>query len=224
MDRVLANDDAPPETPMLEETTATPNTHTQETTAIPSSSITHPTLITYVYSESPENRANLEFFLHHGLHAHADFIFIFNGETDAASLLPSHPNINHVARNNTCYDLGAHAEVLTKDSLWKSYSKFILMNASVRGPFLPHWAEACWSDRFLNKLSDTVKVCLSLSSNNQLLYHIYTPCADTSLVSRNNSKLLANPSCTKHGVGDRCTRPLPPPLPTSERPCPYMDV
>ncbi|CZR55863.1 uncharacterized protein PAC_05751 [Phialocephala subalpina] len=118
----------------------------------------HSTLITYVYSESGEALENLLFFLDHGLHAKADFIFIFNGETNDTRKIPKKPNIKIVQRNNTCYDLGAHAEVLTKDDLWLRYKKFIIMNASVRGPFIPHWAEACWSDKLLNKITNDVKL------------------------------------------------------------------
>lgn len=101
------------------------------------------------------------FFISHGLHAKADFVFIFNGESDHTELIPKRPNIRIVQRNNTCYDLGAHGEVLTTDDLWLKYKKFIMMNASVRGPFMPHWAEACWSDRMLSKVTTHVKVCLS---------------------------------------------------------------
>ena len=32
------------------------------------------------------------------------------------------------------------------------------MNASVRGPFLPRWADNCWSDVFFDKLNDKVKI------------------------------------------------------------------
>ncbi|KAF8862969.1 hypothetical protein BDZ45DRAFT_584510 [Acephala macrosclerotiorum] len=117
-----------------------------------------PTLITYVYSESPEALENLLFFLDHGLHAKADFIFIVNGETKHTEKIPKRSNIKIVERNNSCYDLGAHAEVLTKDDLWLRYKRFILMNASVRGPFMPHWAEACWSEKLLNKVTDDVKL------------------------------------------------------------------
>jgi hypothetical protein len=106
------------------------------------SSHSHPTpdrpLILYAYSESPFARRNIEFFIAHGLHDAADFVFIFNGLTDASALLPDRPNIQHVQRNNTCYDLGAHAEVLIKDGLWKRYTRFILMNSSIRGPFIPY--------------------------------------------------------------------------------------
>lgn len=112
-----------------------------------------------MYSESPEARRNLKFFLAHGLHSEADFVFIFNGETDADSLLPDAPGVRAVRRGNTCYDLGSHAEVLLKDSLWRRYKRFILMNASVRGPFMPAWADGlCWTERLLSKITHEVKV------------------------------------------------------------------
>lgn len=120
-------------------------------------------LVTYVYSESAESRRNLEFFIAHGLHAQADFVFIFNGETDADLLLPEAPEIRAVHRNNTCYDLGSHGEILAADGLWMQYRRFILMNASVRGPFLPTWADSlCWTDRLLSKITDDVKVRTAL--------------------------------------------------------------
>jgi hypothetical protein len=116
-----------------------------------------------VYSESQQARRNLEFFIAHGLHAEADFLFIFNGATNAASLLPDDlPGVRSVHRDNTCYDLGSHAEVLLKDDLWRRYNKFILMNASVRGPFMPTWADGlCWTERLLSKITQEVKVCPS---------------------------------------------------------------
>jgi hypothetical protein len=82
-----------------------------------------------------------------------------NGESDATDLIPKESNIRIVQRPNDCYDLGAYAEVLTKDDLYKDYKRFILMNASLRGPFIPAWASGCWSEMYLGKLSDTVKVC-----------------------------------------------------------------
>lgn len=92
-----------------------------------------------------------------------------------------HPrtNIKIVRRNNTCFDLGAHAEVLnsfgTGDHwydmngpiandpalampLRSRYSYFILMNASIRGPFLPPWSKTCWTSAYLSRLSHLVKL------------------------------------------------------------------
>lgn len=116
-------------------------------------------LVLYAYAESDNARANLQFFLARALHARADFVFIFNGETDADELVPVHlENVSVVKRDNTCYDIGPYGEVLAKDNLWKKYKGFITLNASVRGPFLPMWSDDCWTDAFLNRVTDEVKV------------------------------------------------------------------
>lgn len=115
-------------------------------------------LILFAYSESETARVNIEFFIRHGLHAAADFIFILNGATDIASIIPKEFNIRVVQRENDCYDIGAYAEVLTKDDLYKGYKRFIMLNASLRGPFIPYWAKGCWSDMYLGRITDEVKV------------------------------------------------------------------
>ncbi|KAL3425473.1 hypothetical protein PVAG01_02264 [Phlyctema vagabunda] len=121
-------------------------------------------LITYAYFETEFGRANLEFFIKHGLHDAADFIFILNGETDVdeAVIPKDKSNIKIVRRENKCFDLGAHAEVLGKEengqALKDKYKYFILMNASIRGPFMPHWSRECWSDAYLSKVNDKVKL------------------------------------------------------------------
>ncbi|KAG9247111.1 hypothetical protein BJ878DRAFT_415554 [Calycina marina] len=128
-------------------------------------------LILYAYSQTDSARDNLKFFIAHGLHAAADFVFIINGETADTSLIPKADNIRFIQRKNECYDLGAHAEVLLKDNLYKKYKKFIMMNASIRGPFVPYWAEACWSERYLNKLTDEVKL-VGMTGNCWPMFHI----------------------------------------------------
>jgi hypothetical protein len=116
-------------------------------------------LILYAYFETPNARANIQYFITHGLHGAADFIFILNGETDIYKQLPKKSNIKFVQRRNDCFDLGSYGEVLLKDELYKKYNHFIMLNASIRGPFLPYWSEACWSDMFLRRITDEVKVC-----------------------------------------------------------------
>ncbi|KFY61300.1 hypothetical protein V496_05070 [Pseudogymnoascus sp. VKM F-4515 (FW-2607)] len=159
-------------------------------------------LITYAYYESAFARANLKFFVDHALHDAADFIFILNGETDAdQSIIFAEPdtpedlrdiipkrdkkNIFVKKRPNTCFDLGAHNEVLnsvlggegwigqngpipepkgllvsTGDKLLlrNRYKRYILMNASIRGPFVPRWSTQCWTDSYLNRLTDKIKL------------------------------------------------------------------
>lgn len=145
-------------------------------------------LVSYVYNETPTNRRNLEFLIQHGLFKSADWIFSFNGETDAEELLPNHKNspwydanftnIEVVKRENKCYDFGAHAEALLREwsadgrtlhpmgsedkggrKYYEKYSRFILMNASVRGPFMPFWTRECWSEAFWSRVTEKVKVC-----------------------------------------------------------------
>lgn len=116
-------------------------------------------LIVFVYADNPNARENLKFFIKRGIHTAADFIFIFNGLSDAPDLVPTHlENVKVVQRENTCYDIGAIGEVLAKDNLWMKYKRFITMNASIRGPFVPVWSNECWTDAFFRKLTDEVKV------------------------------------------------------------------
>lgn len=158
-------------------------------------------LIVYAYYESEFARVNLRFFVDHALHDAADFLFIMNGETDAdqkivfapqdipddlRDVLPerSRKNVFVKKRGNTCFDLGAHAEVLNSEMgvgdgwigqdgpivadhdknkdkkmlLRNRYKRFILMNASIRGPFVPRWSRECWSDAYLSRLTDKIKL------------------------------------------------------------------
>ncbi|KAK8049307.1 hypothetical protein PG994_011037 [Apiospora phragmitis] len=128
-------------------------------------------LISYAYAESESGRANFKYFLEQGLHGAADFIFIINGETDAADLIPHKPNIRIVRRNNTCFDLGAHGEVLRENDLWKKHKRFITLNASIRGPFLPRWSRGCWSDVYLGRVTEKVKL-VGMTVNCGPQYHI----------------------------------------------------
>ncbi|KAK6330011.1 hypothetical protein TWF718_003438 [Orbilia javanica] len=131
-------------------------------------------LILYAYHDTPNAYENAQFFITHGLHAEADFIFILNGETTLAGSIPTDkPNIKVVQRNNTCFDLGAHAEVLVDNDmeLIKKYKRFILMNASIRGPFLPTWSRECWSDAFFGKIDEKNKL-VGLSFNCQPTRHV----------------------------------------------------
>lgn len=171
---------------------------------------TDKTLIIYVYADSESALANLKFFLAHGMHGAADFVFVINGDTgtDVAGLVPKKDNVRVVERPNDCYDLGALAEVLTQGNLYQGYKKFITMNASIRGPFIPHWSEGCWSDMFLNKITDEVKVrCLSpspvVSSRLSLIRNV---------AGRDLSKLLASLSHPIHDLGHRSRRNRDPAL------------
>ncbi|RYP85452.1 hypothetical protein DL769_001005 [Monosporascus sp. CRB-8-3] len=130
-------------------------------------------LILYAYSGTETALENPRYFVTNGLHGAADFVFVLNGPTDAASMLipRDRPNVRVVSRPNTCYDLGSHGEVLRKDGLWKGYDRFIVLNASVRGPFVPYWNGACWSDVYLDRVTEKVKP-VGMTVNCRLQMHV----------------------------------------------------
>lgn len=96
-------------------------------------SISERPLILYAYSESKTARPNIEYFIRHGLHAAADFLFILNGGTNIARSIPKESNIRVIQRRNDCYDLGAYAEILTKG----------MFNQDVICAFLENFKNVC---------------------------------------------------------------------------------
>jgi hypothetical protein len=158
-------------------------------------------LILYAYFDTENARRNLDYFLLHALHDGADFVFVLNGEDDIESVIPNEPNIRYVRRKNECYDLGAFAEVLIKDDLYKKYNKFITMNASIRGPFLPYWATGCWTDMFLDRVTNTTKVSSHAARLIRLCSAIFH-CVTTNMFSaRGHDGQLRRPS-SSHPVYD----------------------
>jgi hypothetical protein len=196
-----------------------PSTEVTQADTTNATAISPVPLVLYAYSESETARPNLEFFIRHALNSAADFVFILNGPTDAAAIIPKSPNIRMVQRDNDCYDLGAYAEVLQKDDLWKRYGKFIMLNASLRGPFIPYWSGDCWMDTYLRKLTEEVKVLTPFPFRLLSSFFPVDPNLTTqSAARRNDSELLANLPRPIHDLGHRFLRPLHTPLPPSTRP------
>ncbi|KAG9240112.1 hypothetical protein BJ878DRAFT_387372, partial [Calycina marina] len=97
-------------------------------------------LILYDFFETPSAANNPKFFLEHGLHGAADFLFIIKGDGKEAKLTSKASNIRIHKRENRCYNLGAFAEVLQINDFYKRYQRYILTNPSIRGSLLPHWS------------------------------------------------------------------------------------
>lgn len=66
--------------------------------------------------------------------------------------------------------MGAYGDVFNRDdrALVKRYSRFILLNASIMGPFMPRWSNQCWSDAYLGKITPEVKL-VGMTANCRLL-------------------------------------------------------
>ncbi|GAM90102.1 hypothetical protein ANO11243_081420 [Dothideomycetidae sp. 11243] len=148
---------------------------TSKATSVASTPKSRPdTLVVYAYYEDDDKLGlrNANFFIEHGLHASADFIFILQGEApNLRHSIPNEPNIRVIQRDNTCMDLGAYGEVFRAEpELATRYKKFIFLNASVRGPFLPMWSEACWTNAFTSRLSETTKL---VSMSGHCMFNIF---------------------------------------------------
>lgn len=116
-----------------------------------------PTLIIYTYFETPAYARNLDFFFRVGLPAvrgRADVVLVVNG---GVCSVPIPQGVAVLPRENTGYDAAAWSAALLAVDV-NAYERFILMNCTVRGPFLPPWADGvCWADLFLGRLNDQVR-------------------------------------------------------------------
>ncbi|RKO91776.1 hypothetical protein BDK51DRAFT_21188, partial [Blyttiomyces helicus] len=103
---------------------------------------------------------NLMFFLRHGLLSNVDYLFVLNSDLRENVIIPSRSNIHILRRENSCYDLGSFkvgVEHLEKKT-GKTYKRLMMINASVRGPFMPTYTQGCWIDHFLSRLRNDVKL------------------------------------------------------------------
>ena len=145
------------------------------------------TLVLYVYHESNEwYKTNLLFLLQEAMIPErdseaVDYILVINGQTELPleELLDSTPahhqgRVRLIRRPNTRYDGGGIGEVLRKDPwLASAYRFFVLMNSSVRGPFLPRYFSVTiagpWTAVFAGLLINDVKlVGTTLSCERQI--------------------------------------------------------
>ena len=119
------------------------------------------TLVLYAYHETPEAKKNMAFFLQHGLRdLMAHVTIVVNGPSTLEFPAESDRFKNTVRvlrRDNTCFDFGSWGVALADAR--KRIGRLInviLMNASVRGPFLPAYARTNWVDGFLSLLRKDV--------------------------------------------------------------------
>ncbi|KAI0840599.1 hypothetical protein F5Y06DRAFT_243814 [Hypoxylon sp. FL0890] len=155
-------------------------------------------LVVYAYTESPNAKENLAFFLDNGLHGGADFIFVLNGRSDVAKLIPTKANIQVVARPVRCSDLGVYGEVLRKGGQWNEYSHFIMLGSSAWGPFMPFSTHSCWTDVLLGRITKDVKL-VGMTANCLPKFHIQSMVLATDSIGM--GLLLEDPSVlnTHHG-------------------------
>jgi hypothetical protein len=136
------------------------------------------TLVLYVFHEYNER---VKYFINNAIFkdADTDFMIICNNKKIEYDC----PNyVYKVFRNNDGYDFGGWSEGLMKDDFYKNYEKFIFVNSTVLGPFLPNYYNGKWTDIYTSNLKDNIKLfgstinsCINNKNflvNNKLLFHV----------------------------------------------------
>lgn len=108
------------------------------------------------YYETKSSKVNLQFFLEHAIVPDADYVVIINGFRCTVAL-PS--GITVLRRDNTGGDFGAWGSALALIDI-SMYTHFVLLNDTVRGPFLPRYIppSLSWLDLFTSKLDNQTKL------------------------------------------------------------------
>lgn len=152
-------------------------------------------LVIYAYYETPEARRNLDFFLQYGIVERTEdgvameYVIVINHDGQPPQIprlagLPAFVAI--INQPNSGSDMCAWHEVLgefEKSNLLREYAYFILMNASVRGPFLPSYVNRdAWPDIFFRMLTNTVGLA-GLSMSCEIRFHLQSMLMVTDAVS-----------------------------------------
>lgn len=120
------------------------------------------TLITFVHFKRSDQvyEDNLNFFIKMGLNDSKGnhFNFVINSPTGGEQI-PVQENISIIKGNNQGHDFGAYKESID-NSDWESFDRFIFMNDTCRGPFIPNYVPESinWVDMFLKDINDKVKL------------------------------------------------------------------
>lgn len=108
----------------------------------------------------PVYTANLDFFLKLGLcdSDKVDFVFVINNHK-VDCVIPGQKNVRIISRDNIGYDFGAYKAGIEAVDI-EDYDRFIFMNDTCRGPFLPSYIpkDIVWTDLFLSGIDNNVKM------------------------------------------------------------------
>jgi len=84
-----------------------------------------------------------------------DFIIIANDKTN---IFECPDFVKVLFRDNIGYDFGGWSDALLTNNFYENYDKFIFVNSSVIGPFIPSYCKDKWTDIYINGLQNNVKL------------------------------------------------------------------
>ena len=100
--------------------------------------------------------SRVEYFIKNGLIKDPDiqFLFVCNNLEFKLEI----PDVIFMNRPNIGFDFGAWSHGLLTNNLYQSFDKFIFLNSSIVGPFLPSYYTGNWVDAFLSGLTSEIKL------------------------------------------------------------------
>ena len=111
---------------------------------------------------SPSSDYNLSFFVKKELtyKENIDYIVVINGHKHAEDIVfPKISNLKIIKRDNKGFDFGGHGRALNYlEENNKTYDYYFFMNSSVIGPIIPHYYTEHWSNIFIKKITNVVKL------------------------------------------------------------------
>lgn len=112
--------------------------------------------VLYVFHEY-NNR--VRYFIENGVFEddNIDFIFICNNNNVTCDV-PNYRNVRIMYRENIGHDFAGWSFALLNDNLYEKYEKFIFLNSTVIGPFLPLYYKNKWTQVYLDGLKDNVRL------------------------------------------------------------------
>jgi hypothetical protein len=85
-----------------------------------------------------------------------DFLIINNGSSIEPPTLPDY--VIYFKGPNLGYDFGGWSRGLLYNDLYKGYDRFIFVNSSVMGPYLPSYFKGKWTDIYLDGLTSSIRL------------------------------------------------------------------
>jgi hypothetical protein len=125
-------------------------------------------VVVYVFHEINDN---VRYFFQHGVFEDKDINFIFVCNGSHILDLPSY--VKYINRSNIGHDFGAWSHAIYTENLIEKYDFFVLLNSSVKGPFIPPWSpEKNWIKLFTQFIDEKVKLVGTTLAVDEYLTHI----------------------------------------------------
>jgi lipopolysaccharide biosynthesis protein len=114
------------------------------------------TLVIYVFHEFNDR---VDYFIKHALFDDetVDFLFVCNNlQLQQTIALPYYAAI--LFRENLGYDFAAWSYALFQNDIYKKYDNYIFVNSSVMGPYLDPQYNGKWTDIYIDRLTESVRL------------------------------------------------------------------